>query len=43
MSLNKKYLPRKDIVFTAMFLNKKLCEEVLNIVLDEKVELVGIL
>lgn len=43
MSFNKDFLPKRDSVFTTMFLNKDLCETVLNIVLDEKVELVDIL
>lgn len=36
---NSKYLPKSDVVFTVMFLNKDLCERTLEIVTGEKIEL----
>ena len=37
-----KYLPKSDVVFTIMFLNKELCEKTLSVILGEKVELIDI-
>lgn len=42
MSFNENYLPKSDVVFTIMFLNKTLCEKTLNIILGETIELVDI-
>ena len=39
---NSKYLPKADVVFTVMFLNKELCEKTLQVILGEKVELIDI-
>jgi predicted transposase/invertase (TIGR01784 family) len=40
MKLNPQYLPKADVVFTVMFLDKALCEKTLQIILGEKIELV---
>lgn len=42
MNFNKKYLPKSDVVFTVMFLNKELCERTLQAILGESIELVDI-
>ena len=42
MSFNKKYLPKADVVFTVMFLNKQLCEKTLEAVMGERIELIDI-
>ena len=42
MNFNKKYLPKSDVVFTVMFLNKELCERTLQAILGENIELVDI-
>ena len=42
MILNPKYLPKSDVVFTVMFLNKELCEKTLQLILGENIELVDI-
>lgn len=42
MPFNKLYLPKSDVVFTVMFLNKELCEKTLNAILEEKIELIDI-
>lgn len=42
MSFNQKYLPKSDVVFSVMFLNKELCEKTLNIILGESIELIDI-
>lgn len=42
MSFNKLYLPKSDVVFSVMFLDKELCEKTLNIILGENIELINI-
>ena len=42
MSFNANYLPKSDVVFTVMFLNKELCEKVLEVITGEYIELVDI-
>lgn len=42
LKFNPNYLPRADVVFTVMFLNKKLCEKTLEIILGEHIELIDI-
>ena len=42
MNFNKKYLPKSDVVFTVMFLNKELCERTLQAILGESIEWVDI-
>lgn len=42
MELNSNYLPRADVVFTVMFLNKELCEKTLKIILGEEIELANV-
>jgi predicted transposase/invertase (TIGR01784 family) len=42
MVFNCQYLPKADIVFTVMFLNKRLCEKTLEAILGEKLELIDI-
>lgn len=39
MSFSSKYLPKADVVFTVMFLDKLLCEKTLQIILGEYIEL----
>ena len=36
MSFHMEYLPKADVVFTVMFLNKELCEKTLEVILDRK-------
>lgn len=43
MAFNSEYLPRADVVFSVMFLNKKLCQTALTAILGEEVELVDII
>lgn len=40
MNFNSKYLPKSDVVFTVMFVNKDLCEKTLNVILGENIELI---
>lgn len=40
MSFHIEYLPKADVVFTVMFLNKELCEKVLEVIVGEHIELV---
>ena len=42
MSFNPNYLPKSDVVFTVMFLNKELCEKTLETIVGEHIELVDI-
>ena len=42
MSFNINYLPKSDVVFTVMFLNKELCEKTLEAITGEKIELIDI-
>ena len=42
MSFHCNYLPKSDVVFTVMFLNKELCEKVLEVITGEYIELVDI-
>lgn len=42
MKFNPKYLPKSDVVFSVMFLNKELCEKTLEIILNEHIELVDV-
>ena len=42
MDFDKKYLPKSDVVFTVMFLDKRLCEKTLSVILHERIELVDI-
>jgi len=42
MSFHANYLPKSDVVFTVMFLNKELCEKVLEVITGEYIELVDI-
>ena len=42
MDFDIKYLPKADVVFTVMFLNKGLCEKTLQIILGENIKLVDI-
>lgn len=42
MEFNPKYLPKSDVVFSVMFLNKELCEKTLEIILNEHIELVDV-
>ena len=42
MDFDIKYLPKADVVFTVMFLNKELCEKTLQIILGENIKLVDI-
>lgn len=42
MNFNPNYLPKSDVVFTVMFLNRQLCEKVLATILDENIELIDI-
>lgn len=39
MKFNIKYLPKSDVVFSVMFINKELCEKTLEVILGEKIEL----
>ena len=43
MSFHIEYLPKSDVVFTVMFLNKELCERTLEIILGEHIELIDII
>ena len=42
MSFHMEYLPKADVVFTVMFLNKELCEKTLEVILGEHIELIDI-
>ena len=42
MNFDINYLPKSDVVFTVMFLNKELCERTLQAILGENIELVDI-
>jgi len=42
MSFNINYLPKSDVVFTVMFLNKELCEKTLEAITGEYIELIDI-
>jgi len=42
MSFHANYLPKSDVVFTVMFLNKELCEKTLEAITGEKIELIDI-
>ena len=42
MSFNANYLPKSDVVFTVMFLNKELCEKTLEAITGEQIELIDI-
>ena len=42
MSFNSNYLPKSDVVFTVMFLNKELCEKTLETITGEQIELIDI-
>lgn len=42
MKLNTEYLPKNDLVFTVMFLEKNLCEKTLNAILGEEVHLIDV-
>ena len=42
MSFHIEYLPKADVVFTVMFLNKELCEKVLEVIIGEHIELIDI-
>ena len=42
MGFHMEYLPKADVVFTVMFLNKELCEKVLEVIIGEHIELIDI-
>ena len=42
MSFHANYLPKSDVVFTVMFLNKELCEKTLEAITGEQIELIDI-
>ncbi len=42
MSFHANYLPKSDVVFTVMFLNKELCEKTLEAITGEYIELIDI-
>ena len=42
MIVNEKYLPKSDVVFTVMFLNKELCEMTLRAILGEEIDLIDL-
>ena len=42
MGFQSKYLPKSDVVFTVMFLNRELCEKTLEAIIGEHIELVDI-
>ena len=42
MRFHANYLPKSDVVFTVMFLNKELCEKTLEAITGEYIELIDI-
>ncbi len=42
MRFHANYLPKSDVVFTVMFLNKELCEKTLEAITGEQIELIDI-